>query len=299
MITRFFIFFLSLWDGTTAFIRSSDLILTGKESENFTHACNFVLSGKTKIFCRRDCKEDEDILVKTNHNRSQSGRYAIEYKQHSFASHILNVSITNLRKSDAGFYRCKLDRWALDSEQIFEIRVEDAPVTLVPSVSTAQRSTYGSEPSSVAHDDQLPAAGPGWVLLVGLVLSIMILGLSAGLVMLCRTTSRKPREHPVETHHDDITEVNQVYDEIREDRRKRTRPSEISTIYAYLHDTRSDADETTDLAATPQLEMKEDSNKLIYSLVNFQSSAAPPCGEDTNVPFKDTPLYSTITSYNS
>ncbi|XP_042347772.1 polymeric immunoglobulin receptor-like isoform X2 [Plectropomus leopardus] len=88
--------------------------------------CTLTLSGNMKFFCKDECKA-EDILIKTEDVRAQSGRFSIKYKNASSGRGILTVTITNVTKSDSGRYRCGLGKTlAPKSYRDFEVRVLDA-----------------------------------------------------------------------------------------------------------------------------------------------------------------------------
>ncbi|XP_038577717.1 uncharacterized protein LOC119905075 isoform X4 [Micropterus salmoides] len=296
-------FFLTLQDGNTGLINADILI---KEGGNITHACSFTFSGSRKIFCRNEC-EEQDILVETAGDRAQSGRYSIEYREGTYpvSSTLLYVSITNLTKSDSGRYRCSLDRdWAPDSYEEFVIRVEDDSTTSkpnwtprplstsVPSASTLtttkslSTSSKSSTPSSASpeatkqthQEHRTPAAGPGVLLYVGLILVVMIIILSVAALIFCRKKTSKPKEPPVEMEYANVAEPDRVYEEIRnEDTQSRSPPVEISTVYTY---TKPNGVETTNdnysfvATASSQKITEDDSSYLPYSQVDFSNSTA-------------------------
>lgn len=85
-------------------------IYTAKEGGKITVTCSFTFTGRTKLFCKKECEEG-NILVKTTEERANKGRYSIEYKHEGFLEdHIVNVTIRKLEKSDSGLYRCKMER---------------------------------------------------------------------------------------------------------------------------------------------------------------------------------------------
>ncbi|XP_051280386.1 uncharacterized protein LOC127376942 isoform X2 [Dicentrarchus labrax] len=199
-------FFLSLRDGNIRLINAEILVHTGSEGGNFTVKCSFSSSGRRKIFCKRKCK-GKDILIETNEDRAQSGRYSIEYKERTDGSALLYVSITNLTKSDSGRYRCWLDiKWSRDLTEDFELRVKDAHFTpSVPSASTPtttqslNSSSGSSTPSSsspetpILSEQQQRAAGPGVQLYVRLTVVITIIVLSAAALIFCRKRASEPK----------------------------------------------------------------------------------------------------------
>lgn len=114
----------ALGSRNTGLINAEILVQTGKEGGNITVGCEFSFSGKTKIFCKEPC-EQGDILIQTDEVTAESGRYSIEYKEGTYPvrSTILFVSITKLNKSDAGKYRCGLDRSLTFSPSYWEIEI--------------------------------------------------------------------------------------------------------------------------------------------------------------------------------
>ncbi|XP_042265578.1 uncharacterized protein LOC121896023 [Thunnus maccoyii] len=113
-------------DDNTRFIRA------GTVGGNTTKGCSNTVYGSRKFFCKDECKKEEDILVETEENRAQNGRYSIEYTQGSAFG--LYVTITQLKKSDTGRYRCGYGRASSpDSSNTFSIIVVDAPITSKPN----------------------------------------------------------------------------------------------------------------------------------------------------------------------
>ncbi|XP_049436377.1 uncharacterized protein LOC125891286 isoform X2 [Epinephelus fuscoguttatus] len=316
-------FFLSLWD--TELINAQNPIRTVTKGGNITVVCPFSWSGTTKFFCKNDCKGG-DILIKTKKDTHQSGRYSIEYKKRAFyETALLYVSIRNLTESDSGRYRCRLAR-ILSSDIQFEIRVKDAPTSsdpnwILPPVTAFVPSASSEGTKQPQQQHTTPAAGSaakGPLLFVGLTLLIMLIILSAALMMFCRKRASKPKAAPVETECADVTETNRVCEEIREeDRKSRSPPVEMSTVYSYV---KPNGVETSDeyslvTAATPQRNTEDDSSKLIYSEVDFSEGASlhsAPCGDTDKVVYSvprvdvssdsshsedaSPPLYSTVTT---
>lgn len=122
------IFSAAFHGGNSGLLFTSNRILTGTEGGNITVTCSFTFPGSTKFFCRQECKEN--ILVETTQDKATNGRYSIEYSK-PFISAVLNVSITQLTKSDSGRYRCGLKRNIIvDSHEEFEISVTDGEFLL-------------------------------------------------------------------------------------------------------------------------------------------------------------------------
>lgn len=89
-------------DGNSGFIR------TDTEGGEVTLGCSNTVYGTMKFFCKDECKKEEDVLIETDGNRAQSGRYSLEYKEGSTFG--LSVTITQVTKSDTGHYRCGYGR---------------------------------------------------------------------------------------------------------------------------------------------------------------------------------------------
>ncbi|XP_042265566.1 mucin-5AC-like isoform X2 [Thunnus maccoyii] len=107
-------------------------LFVGTVGTNFTKGCLNTVNGSRKFFCKDECKKEKDILVETEGNRAQNGRYSIEYTQGSVFG--LYVTITQLKKSDTGRYRCGYGRASSpDSSNTFLIFVVDAPTTSKPN----------------------------------------------------------------------------------------------------------------------------------------------------------------------
>ncbi|XP_074538359.1 uncharacterized protein LOC141799865 [Halichoeres trimaculatus] len=219
-------FFLTLRDDGAAVFETDIGVRTGAGGGKITVVCTFTFSGSRKVFCRDDC-EDKDILVETSGVSNQSGRYSVEYKEGSLTtSTLIYVSITDLRESDCGRYRCWLDRlWFVDSYETFELQVTDTPTisklnwTLKPSTAATP-----STPSSTA------APGPASLLYVRLGVVILIMVSSSAVLIFCTRKRRSQAEDPhVELDYVNVTEGHQVYEEVGEEQRRgRSPPEETS-----------------------------------------------------------------------
>ncbi|XP_037628687.1 uncharacterized protein LOC119489845 [Sebastes umbrosus] len=138
----------------------SGFFRTETEGEELTWRCSNTVYGKQKFFCKNKCKKQEDILIETDGNQAQSGRYSIEYKEGSVYG--LYVTITQVTKSDAGWYRCGYGRASSPDSYLDEfIIVTDASVpsasTPTPTTTQSQSSSSGSFTPSVSPEtaDQL------------------------------------------------------------------------------------------------------------------------------------------------
>ncbi|XP_027867469.1 uncharacterized protein LOC114141187 [Xiphophorus couchianus] len=109
--------------------------------ENFSFLCLHHLPETWKIFCRDDC-EGENVLIKTQADSAQRGRFSSEYR----SSQILVVSISPLTKSDSGTYRCGTGASvSAASFTEFELRVTDA---VLDRRSGPQQKRVSAEPGS-------------------------------------------------------------------------------------------------------------------------------------------------------
>ena len=97
-----FLFSTELSFGKTHFYR------TDIEGEQITLGCPHTVYSKEKFLCKGECKTVEDIIIETDGNRAQSGRYHIIYLERSIFG--LYVKITNVSKSDTGWYQCGYGR---------------------------------------------------------------------------------------------------------------------------------------------------------------------------------------------
>ncbi|XP_005930963.1 uncharacterized protein LOC102295791 isoform X2 [Haplochromis burtoni] len=100
-------FFLSLQDGHTK-VTSAQMHFYGLAERSITIESHFSSSKKWKIFCKEKCEEG-NILIETQLNSNQHGRYSTEYRYEY--KYIFSVSIRRLIKSDSGRYTCGLGRY--------------------------------------------------------------------------------------------------------------------------------------------------------------------------------------------
>ncbi|KAL3975007.1 hypothetical protein ACER0C_023633 [Sarotherodon galilaeus] len=260
-----FIFLTALQDGNTGLIKAQTLTHRAEEGGNITVKCKFNSSGRRKLFCKEKC-ENGNILVETSDDAAQNGRYSIKYKK----TDILYVSITQLKQSDSGWYRCSLDiAWRLDPNHNFELIVTEASTTSTPngtlrpfsasvflsSASTppttqSLSSTSGSSTPSSASSGSSALADV--LLYVRLVLVVVISIFLASLLMKRRAV--KPRGPPVESERADITQDNQLCEEIREeDRQSSSPPAGVSSVYATPKASNQMEMKTQTSAASPPL----------------------------------------------
>lgn len=103
--------------------KSSDFVLTNVEGHNVESSCRDAVSRSGMFFCRGTCKKQEDILIETDQDKAQNGRYGIEYKNgSSFGQY---VTIAKVVKSDSGQYTCGYGRaLSPDSSYTFLLLVD-------------------------------------------------------------------------------------------------------------------------------------------------------------------------------
>ncbi|XP_030278836.1 polymeric immunoglobulin receptor-like [Sparus aurata] len=115
-------------------VRVSDELPFGKthfyrtdvEGEQITLGCPHTVYSKEKFLCKGECKTVKDIIIETDGNRAQSGRFHIIYLERSIFG--LYVKITNVSKSDTGWYQCGYGRpLSPHSSNAFTVLVIDDP----------------------------------------------------------------------------------------------------------------------------------------------------------------------------
>ena len=100
--------------------RNTGFVRTDIEGENITFGCSGTVYKKQKFLCKDECKTKEDIIIETNGNRTQRGRYSVEYREGSTFG--LYVNITNVSKSDTGWYKCGYGR-ALSPHSFYKFSI--------------------------------------------------------------------------------------------------------------------------------------------------------------------------------
>ncbi|XP_038127152.1 CMRF35-like molecule 1 [Cyprinodon tularosa] len=219
------LFLTALQDGETV------KTFSGKEGGNITVRCEFKNSGSRRFLCKETCKGGK-ILINTNEDIFQSGRYSIRYEEREIIlNNYLHVSITKLEKSDSGWYWCGLyDHWIKfwkDPQYVdFYLSVtEDSsepkwtlgpfikstflPVASTTTTTTTQSLSSSPSPSSSATSrvSEKPAAASGLLLYVGLILSILIIMLAAALLIFFKRKSFRQQRGPEETEGSNFPEA--------------------------------------------------------------------------------------------
>ncbi|XP_017161042.1 CMRF35-like molecule 5 isoform X2 [Poecilia reticulata] len=296
-LTLICLLFLRLQDGNA--VRRE----TGVEGGNITVKCPFLLSGSRKFVCKNVC-EGENILIETTNNTAEKGRYSVKYERNIIIfKDFLYFTIEDLKKSDSGRYRCRLDRTFITRYDDFELVVNEVfttstttepnrtlqtftTSTILPT-SFRTASVQSSSPPSSSKTNQPPAA-PGLLLLVVLVLVILIITLAVGLLIFFEKKHFGQKNGPlVKTEYSDPTKVSTVYEEIRlEERENETPPQEKSPVYSLVRSCEpAESSDLYSLAGCPKNDVEVDA--VDYSVVHFAtntttSSNSAPCGHAVN-----------------
>ncbi|XP_026223719.1 transmembrane domain-containing protein TMIGD3-like isoform X1 [Anabas testudineus] len=186
-------FLLTLQDGNTGLINSEKLH-TGIEGGNITVMCTFYFPGRRKLFCKEECTTG-NILIETTNDRAQRDGYSIEYEEGFYprTSTVMYVSITQLKKSDSGWYTCGLDRtFGPDGYEKFELLVTEASTTLKPNFTLRPSTTSSSSASTetTKHPETESPAGSapsGYFLVLVVCLAVVVsVLLTVVLLFLCK-----------------------------------------------------------------------------------------------------------------
>ncbi|XP_005748026.1 uncharacterized protein LOC102194881 isoform X1 [Pundamilia nyererei] len=284
-----FIFLTALQDGNTGLVKAQTLTHRAEEGGSITVKCRFYLSGSRKLFCKEKC-ENGNILVETSDDAAQNGRYSIKYvKTYITYYPTLYVSITQLKQSDSGRYRCSLERVLLtDGNSDFELIVTEASTTSTPNgtlrpfsasvfLSSASTPPTAQSLSSTSGSSTPSSASSGSsdvLIYVRLIVVIIISAfLATSLIFYMMKRTAKPRGPPVESERADITQGNNVYIEIREvDRQSSSPPAEVSSTDAAPKTSNQMEMKTIDLyslSTSPH-------NKVHASSADHTADASPP-----------------------
>ncbi|XP_047245916.1 uncharacterized protein LOC124883058 [Girardinichthys multiradiatus] len=310
-----FFFLTSLQDGDTGEPR------TAKEGTNITVSCSFSYSGSRRFFCKETC-EGNNILIETTEDRDQRGRYSIQYEKKSiFSSDIMNVSITGLKQSDSGRYRCQLNNtWTATKYEDFDLDVTGASTTSEPKctlqtfTSTTTKTTLtqrlssssSSSPSESTQQTRTSTGPKSLVLYVGLILAILIFMFVATLLIFLKNKKfGQKKVCPVKTQSADVTVANPLYEEIREeDRENKPPPGEISSIYVCAKSCTTDTTQSTTIYSLPSVsQIKAEDDGVEYSEVHYfndtTSSSGAPCGCADNVTYSEPQIAKSSASHSS
>ncbi|XP_019204929.1 uncharacterized protein LOC102079236 isoform X2 [Oreochromis niloticus] len=231
-------------------------------------------------------------------------------KKNYFSKDIVYVSITQLKKSDAGLYSCTLDTSFEPCDfQLVITGASNTPTSHEPlststfllsaSTTTTTTTTHFSSgsftPSSTSPET--PSSGSDKLLYMILTLVLMIIILSATLLIFYKNRKAiKPKGPPVETEYANITRAKQ---EIREGapQRKVEMPSISTTAKGPQPDGAENID-LYNLTTCSQNKAEDDMNKVNYAEVDFShipaTNSASLCKTDEVV--YSTPLVHTSPS---
>ncbi|XP_029994484.1 CMRF35-like molecule 5 [Sphaeramia orbicularis] len=206
-------FFLTLQDGNTGLVSAEIPSIYITEGETIRVECPFDSSffdtGK-KMFCRNKCKNG-DVLFETSNMSGQKGRYSIELMERS-SDTVMSVTITHLKESDSGLYRCVSERYGQDEYTEFWIIVTKASSTLKPTtlpVTSASATTELSFSSSSTSDSEHQlkmTVDPGPATGLYMSLTVVVIVILAPLLVFCKKRTNKPAELHVDTEYDLITD---------------------------------------------------------------------------------------------
>ncbi|KAG7224394.1 hypothetical protein INR49_004736 [Caranx melampygus] len=176
--------------------KSSDFVLTNAEGQDIESPCRDAASRSRMFFCRGKCKNQEDILIETDQDKAQNGRYGIEYKNGSAFGQY--VTITKAVKSDSGEYTCGYGRVSSPDSSYSFLLLVDTPTTSAPPTTQRFSSSSGSPTSSPVFPkttNQPEAAGllsptssdaPSRVLPVAVSVPVVGVALLSGFLMYLR-----------------------------------------------------------------------------------------------------------------
>ncbi|PWA24318.1 hypothetical protein CCH79_00018692, partial [Gambusia affinis] len=230
--------------------------------------------------------EEENILIESTEERDENERFSIRYERRRlYESDFLHVSITDLKLSDSGRYRCRSDTtYGGIRYDDFDLVVTEASTTTKRTIRTTTKrtirtttSTQSFSPSETIKLSEKPAAASDPLLYVGLSLAVLVVLLATALLIYCqRKRFHQQKGPPVKIDSTDFTTINTVYEEIREEDRQNKPPAgEISSVYVYVQPNKPNAAESNEiysLASEPQGQAKEED--IEYSLVQLPNVAA-------------------------
>ncbi|KAK7884595.1 hypothetical protein WMY93_027718 [Mugilogobius chulae] len=126
------------------------------EGQDISVDCQFKFTGFKINFCKNNCDNKGNILIKTTENKAENSRYKVKFNEDTYK---MTVGIKKVKLSDSGQYQCRLERkWWSDGTDEFSIQVNKAPLPVKPSASvitltTAGKSTHGSYPGPSPDPD--------------------------------------------------------------------------------------------------------------------------------------------------
>ncbi|XP_041668525.1 uncharacterized protein LOC121526166 [Cheilinus undulatus] len=161
---------------------------TNIEGETFARRCGIDLGPQGwKFLCRDDCTKTEDVILETI-IAAQSSRVSLHYIDNSF--HGLFLTISNLTRSDTGWYRCGYGR------ALSPLLFNTFPLIVIPDPSSTESPPVTTEEASAAEKQRSNCPSDALVYVVAaLAFIIIILGLA--LILIC--TQGKWRSGPMST----------------------------------------------------------------------------------------------------
>ncbi|KAK7879754.1 hypothetical protein WMY93_030681 [Mugilogobius chulae] len=144
-----------LFAGRYGFSREVEKVFEVTEGRNITVACPMYIYGNIKIFCKTDCSEEENILVQTTDFQHHKGRFSITHESMGLLSLQMSVIITNLHRSDTGYYQCGLDYGQRNATMVeFGIVVYRAFTTSLYNSSENYTTLTSTTSSPSDHEQQ-------------------------------------------------------------------------------------------------------------------------------------------------
>uniref|UniRef100_A0AAY5JYR4 Immunoglobulin domain-containing protein n=1 Tax=Esox lucius TaxID=8010 RepID=A0AAY5JYR4_ESOLU len=131
---------------------SEVLTVTGVVGGRVVIKCSFnSLDNHIKYFCKSPCLTESDVIIKTkvSNNYIAKGRYSITDHGNGY----FTVTIKDLKKSDSGTYWCVVERVGVDSYQMVNLSVVEAPPT-TSDVITATAPMTGNQCSHSCSKDE-------------------------------------------------------------------------------------------------------------------------------------------------
>ncbi|XP_035390460.1 CMRF35-like molecule 6 isoform X2 [Electrophorus electricus] len=119
---------------------ASTVRVTGQVGGFVMISCSHkIADDNKKYFCRKPCKTDKDILIKSDQSSTT------KYKLKDLGDGRFTVNITELQKTDSGTYWCGVERWFKDTYIEVLLTVTEAPS---PSTHKTTRTVLQTETSS-------------------------------------------------------------------------------------------------------------------------------------------------------
>ncbi|XP_037105854.1 uncharacterized protein LOC119121842 isoform X16 [Syngnathus acus] len=153
--------------------------VTGISGENIIITCSRDdRSDDIKYFCEKNCKYDDDVLIKSRGRRWYSkGRYSIIDDGKTF-----RVKISQLTKKDAGTYWCGWEQWIKDDYEKVVLTVREGTTKAPKQDKPATNPTEQFRPSTPSSMKPL---------YIGAILGVITLTLALVLLIYFKKQKRK------------------------------------------------------------------------------------------------------------